>query len=90
MTASIENAINEDRAAHNLESIDFSSGLFNFRMFGENVGDTNMYKVSIFIPYSSGSVSEALLANNHVFASKKNRTAGNVFQINGEQIKTNF
>ena len=90
MTASIENAINEDRAAHNLESIDFSSGLFNFRMFGENIGDTNMYKVSIFIPYSSGSVSEALLANNHLFASKKNRTAGNVFQIDGEQIKTNF
>ena len=77
MTASIEDAINEDRAAHNLEPIDFSSGLFNFRMFGENVGDTNMYKVSIFIPYSSGSVSEALLANNHLFASKKNRTAGN-------------
>lgn len=88
----IEEGINQDREQHNLGTIDFTSGP-GFRAFGSSVGNVNMYKTSVFIPYSPSAVNETLLTNGKVFTGKKDRSLSSVLGIenkNNENIRTNF
>lgn len=88
----IEEGINQDREQHNLGTIDFTSGL-GFRAFGSSVGNVNMYKTSVFIPYSPSAVNETLLVNGKVFTGKQDRSLSSVLGVktnNNENIRTNF
>lgn len=92
-TRKIEQGINADREKHNLGEIDFTSGPINSRIFGQNIGNVNMYKTAVFIPYSPSAVSETLLSNGQVFVKKKDRTSSKVFGISpssNESIRTNW
>lgn len=92
-TRKIEQGINADREKHNLGEIDFTSGPINSRLFGQNIGNVNMYKTAVFIPYSPSAVSETLLSNGQVFVNKKDRTPSRVFGVkssNNESIRTNW
>ena len=88
-TREVEAGINADRVAHNMEELDFTSGVFSFDLFGSRVG-SDLYKVSVFVPYSPSAVTETLLANGHVYSSKSNRKVGKVLNITGEDLKTSF
>lgn len=92
-TLLIEQGINADREAHNLGEIDFTSGWATRFPFDVSVGNTNMYRTSIFIPFSPSAQEETLLAGGHVFSLKKNRMSDKVFGIkssNGLNGGTNF
>ena len=88
----IEEGINLDRKAHNLGEIDFTSGLLDFRAFGTGFGDVNMYRTSVFIPYTPSAVNETLLTNGKIYAGKDDRKLGTALDIkeNKNGIMTNF
>lgn len=82
----IEDAINIDRELHNLEKIDFSSGIGSWDILG-GIGNVDLYRSTIYLPISKSAVEEMLLTTNKLYVPKE---ASHINQIYNSNIQTNF
>lgn len=94
-TVSIQNQINNDRKQHNLDNIDWTSGLWpgSIDSFGWSWGDTDMFHTTVFLPISSDAVQANLVNSDNVFVSKDARSQEKVLGISDQSqeiMKTNF